>query len=119
MAANVKKNINKLKAQAQAMISTEENVPEEVNEDEEMSDEDEDESEEYPIQKIGWKCLSSFSTNYIHEHITSLSMYLSFSRFQLVIKSLFTAWHCLSVTKPISEKAVRKKPTNGSSACGT
>lgn len=75
LAANVKKNINKLKAQAQAMMSTEEITMDEVNEEDEMSDDDDDENEDYPIQKTGWKCLSSFSTDYVNEHIASLSMY--------------------------------------------
>ena len=74
--ANVKKNINKLKAQAQAMISTEDSPEEEGNDDEELSEEEDDDSEEYAIQKIGWKCISSFPIPYITEHILSLSMYL-------------------------------------------
>ena len=74
--ANVKKNINKLKAQAQAMISTEDSPEEEGNDDEELSEEEDDDSEEYAIQKIGLKCISSFPIPYITEHILSLSMYL-------------------------------------------
>ena len=74
--ANVKKNINKLKAQAQAMISTEDSPEEEGNDEEELSEEEDDDSEEYAIQKIGWKCISSFPIPYITEHILSLSMYL-------------------------------------------
>ena len=38
--------------------------------------EGDDDSEEYAIQKIGWKCISSFPIPYITEHILSLSMYL-------------------------------------------
>ncbi|KAK8829372.1 hypothetical protein WA577_004637, partial [Blastocystis sp. JDR] len=50
--SNVKKNLNKIKAQAQAMMSTEESVE---NEEEEENSEEEEELEEYPVQKEGWR----------------------------------------------------------------
>lgn len=72
------------------MMSTEEILDEEGNDDEELSDEEEDESEEYAIQKIGWKCIASFPIQYVTDHILSLSMYFFFSFFILVTK-----WLCI------------------------
>lgn len=90
--ANVKKNINRLKAQAHTIKSTDEQAGNEGNEEEELSDDDDDETEEYPIQKTGWKCISSFPIDYIHEHISILSMWVKLlqliARYQIVLYSV-------------------------------
>lgn len=69
----MKKNINKLKAQAQAMISTETSL-EEGNEEEDINGEEEGSMEKYPIQETGWHCVSSFPISWVQQHITSLSL---------------------------------------------
>lgn len=80
LTTSMKKNISKLKAQAQAMISTEEMViPEgEEGEEEENSDEENEGGEEarvYHIERQGWKIihLQKFTTN---PHLLQYSSYV-------------------------------------------
>lgn len=55
------------------MISTETSL-EEGNEEEDINGEEEGSMEKYPIQEIGWHCISSFPISWVQQHITSLSL---------------------------------------------
>lgn len=72
---NVKKNINKLKAQAQAIMSTEEATPmtpdEELEEDE--NSEEEEDTREYNVQKEGWKVILKLDLSSQHEALLRFS----------------------------------------------
>ena len=78
--SNVKKNLNKIKAQAQAMMSMEESVENEwanggcvrCREEEENS-EDEDELEEYPVQKEGWRVVFRVTEETLAPRVSLLS----------------------------------------------
>ena len=82
IASSVKKNINKLKAQAQAMMSKEEAASDEDNSDEEYDEDNSDEEveaageqETYNIEKRGWQIIftEEFSTN---PHLLDYSPYV-------------------------------------------
>ena len=78
--SNVKKNLNKIKAQAQAMMSTEESVENEwangggvrCREEEENSEEEE-ELEEYPVQKEGWRVVFRVTEETLAPRVSLLS----------------------------------------------
>ena len=75
---NMKKNINKLKAQAQAIMSTEDSpppVPEEEGEEDDLSDEEGEDNEEYGIQKQGWKVVLSLEFASLNDFLLKLSPY--------------------------------------------
>lgn len=79
--SNVKKNLNKIKAQAQAMMSTEESVENEYvrrmevrrREEEENSEEEEEELEEYPVQKEGWRVVFRITEETLYPRVSLLS----------------------------------------------
>ena len=78
---NMKKNINKLKAQAQAIMSTEDSPPppvpvaEEEGEDDDLSDEEGEDNEEYGIQKQGWRVVLSLEFASLNDFLLKLSPY--------------------------------------------
>ena len=77
---NMKKNINKLKAQAQAIMSTEDSpppvpAPEEEGEEDDLSDEEGEDNEEYGVQKQGWKVVLSLEFASINDFLLKLSPY--------------------------------------------
>ena len=70
---NVKKNINKLKAQAQAIMSTDEITP--MTPDEELEEDDnseEEEEEEYNVEREGWKVIDWICLLIMKHSYTSL-----------------------------------------------
>lgn len=79
--SNVKKNLNKIKAQAQAIMSTEESVENECvrrvevmrREEEENSEEEEEELEEYPVQKEGWRVIFRITEETLYPRVSLLS----------------------------------------------
>ena len=86
IASSVKKNINKLKAQAQAMMSKEESASDdEYDEDDEDNSDDEvedaGEQEIYNIEKRGWQIIitEEFSTN---PHLLDYSPYVWNKKFR-------------------------------------
>lgn len=71
---NVKKNINKLKAQAQAMMSTDDLSPMTPDEDlEEDENSEEEEGEEYNVQREGWKVIEKLDLSANHELLLHFS----------------------------------------------
>lgn len=75
---NMKKNINKLKAQAQAIMSTEDSpppapAPEEEGEEDDLSDEEGEDNEEYGVQKQGWKMVLSLEFASLDDFLLKLS----------------------------------------------
>jgi len=71
---NVKKNINKLKAQAQAIMSTDEITP--MTPDEELEEDDnseEEEEEEYNVEREGWKVIDKLDLSSDHEALLHFS----------------------------------------------
>ena len=71
---NVKKNINKLKAQAQAIMSTDEITP--MTPDEELEEDDnseEEEEEEYYVEREGWKVIDKLDLSSDHEALLHFS----------------------------------------------
>lgn len=83
--SNVKKNLNKIKAQAQAIMSTEESVENECvrrvevrrREEEENSEEEEEELEEYPVQKEGWRVIFRITEETLYPRVSLLSRWWS------------------------------------------
>ena len=74
----MKKNINKLKAQAQAIMSTEDSpppapAPEEEGEEDDLSDEEGEDAEEYGVQKQGWKVVLSLEFAALDDFLLQLS----------------------------------------------